>query len=465
MPSREAILGLALFCGTLLLLPACGGRGTVTSPAPPSSQYPDGPPGTIAVSGSNPQPRTTLYGQNYWCWSNFGDAVAGTETLVGALQLNVLRAGGHNNDNNSSNGVDPFDYSQIDTYIAYSRAVGAEPILQVPLLKNFDGVTRPQPSDAAAIVTYANITKNYGVKYWEIGNEPDIYSDQGDYPGYTVSDYANDFNNFSQAMRQADPSIKILGPELAWKYFPNVTGTDDWLAAFLTLSKGNYDIVSVHRYPFDAQSSTIANAMADVKTFTSVVESVRTDMAGAGLPPNFPLAFTEANISWDGDPSHSTQTASPQTFFAGLWVADNLGAALQQGLWSINYWSLSEGWTTGFIDPVTHRPKPNYYAFQMISNRMGTTLIQATPPQGFSVYASRNAGNDTTILIVINKNATNNSETVVLSGLPVAPAVPAYRFPAYSLTCLSIPDNGALMSVWSYTQDMAANWQPPQRVQ
>jgi hypothetical protein len=462
MPNRRTILGLFVFCGVLSALLGCGNTGSQVTP--PSS-YPDGPPGTIAVSGSSSQPVTTQYGQNYWCWSNYGDPVRGTESLVSALKLNVLRAGGHNNDTNASNGVDPFDYSQIDTYIAYSRAVGAEPILQVPLLRNFDGATRPQPSDAAAIVSYTNVTKNYGVKYWEIGNEPDIYSDQGDYPGYSVSDYANDFNNFSQAMRQADPSIKILGPELAWKYFPNVTGTNDWLAAFLTLSKGNYDVVSVHRYPFDAQSSTIANAMADVTTFNSVVQGVRSDMAAAGLPANFPLAFTEANISWDGDPSHSIQTASPQTFFAGLWVADNLGAALQQELWSVNYWSISEGWTSSFIDATTRLPKPNYYALQLISNHMGPTLIQATPPQGFSVYASRDAANDTTILIVINKNATNNSETIVLSGLPSTPAVPAYKFPAYSLTCLSVPDNGSAISVRSYTQTMAASWQPPQRVQ
>jgi hypothetical protein len=302
------------------------------------------------------------------------------------------------------------------------------------------------------------------VKYWEIGNEPDLYSDQGVYPGYAVDDYANDFNRFSQAMRQADPSIEILGPELSWKYYPQ-TGGNDWLGPFLTLSRGNYDIVSIHRYPFDAQHSTIENALADVQTFNSVVQGVRLQMSAAGLPADFPLAITEANVSWDGDPTHSTQSASPQTFFAGLWVADNLGAALQQELWSVNYWSLSESWTLSFIDGTTKQAKPNYYAFQMISNHTGTTLLQATPPQGFSVYASRNAANDTSILIVINKNATNNSETITLSGLPSAPAVPAYKFPAYSLTCLSIPDNGAPMSVWSYTQAMAANWGPPQRVQ
>ncbi|HXY00557.1 MAG TPA: hypothetical protein VEI54_06525 [Candidatus Limnocylindrales bacterium] len=465
MRNRAAVAGLCVFGGILFFLVSCGSPGPDVTQQPPPFSYPDGPSGAIAVSGSNPQPMTTRFGQNYWCWSNYGDQVQGTESLVTALKLNVLRAGGYNNDANTSNGVDPFDYNQIDTYIAYSRAVGAEPILQVSLLADFDGVTRPQPSDAAAIVNYTNVAKGYGVKYWEIGNEPDIYSDQGSYPGYTVNDYANDFNRFSQAMRQVDASIKFVGPDLAWKYFPNVSGANDWLAAFLTLSSGNYDVVSVHRYPFDAQDSTIANALADAQTFSSVIQGVRADMAAAGLPPNFPLAVTEANISWDGDPSHSIATASPQTFFAGLWVADNLSTALQLNLWSVNYWSLSEGWTTGFIDATTKLPKPSYYGFQMISNHVGTTLIQATPPQGFSVYASRNATNDTTILIVINKNATNNSETIVFSGLPTNPTVPAYKFPAYSLTCLTIPDNGSAMSVWSYTQAMAADGQPPERLQ
>lgn len=446
---------------TLLLgLPCPGCHGSATSPSEASTS---GAPGTIRVSGSSPTPLATLYGENYWCWSNYGDYVRGTESVVSGLRLGVLRAGGHNNDTNTSNGFDPFDEGQIDTYVAYCRSVGAEPILQVPLLKNANG-GNATARDAADMVRYCNRTKGYGVRYWEIGNEPDLYSDQGDVPGYDVDHFCDDFNAFSAAMRRVDPGIQILGPELSWKYYPQ-SGANDWLTPFLARCQGSFDVVAVHRYPFAAKDSTIANAMSDVTSFNSVVQGIRAQMNANGLAA-VPLAITEANISWDGAPENSTQTASPQTFYAGLWVADTLAAAIQQRLWAMCYWSLSEYWTLGFVDATTRKPRPSYYAFQMVTSHTGPTLLQATPPAGFSAYASRSVANDATVLIVINKNATTNREAIVLSSLPTAPTGSlSYDSPPYSLSVLSIPDDGRPMQVWSYTKAMADAGSPPQQVQ
>jgi len=62
--------------------------------------------------------------------------------------------------------------------IAYARAIGAEPIIQVPVLADIGGAV-PTGATAAAMVTYANVTKSYGVRYFSIGNEPDLYAMQG----------------------------------------------------------------------------------------------------------------------------------------------------------------------------------------------------------------------------------------------------------------------------------------------
>jgi hypothetical protein len=454
-PSAEAAAITALFG---LAFPAC--QGATPSPSVTS---PTGAPGTLRVSGANPTPRATLYGENYWCWSNYGDYVRGTESLVVGLRLGALRAGGHNNDTNTSDGFFPFDEGQIDTYVAYCRSVGAEPILQVPLLKNASG-GNATARDAADMVTYCNRTRRYGVRYWEIGNEPDLYSDQGDVPGYDVDQFCRDFNAFSAAMKRVDPGIQILGPELSWKYYPQ-SGANDWLTPFLARCRGSFDVVAVHRYPFAARDSTIANAMSDVTTFSSVVQGVRAQMEAGGLAA-VPLGITEANISWDGAPENSTQSASPQTFYAGLWVADTLGAATEQRLWAMCYWSLSEYWTLGFIEAATRKPRPSYYAFQMVASHTGPTLLRAEPPAGFSAYASRSAANDATVLVVINKNMTASREAIVLSDIATAPSgSQTYDFPAYSLTVLSIPDDGRPMQVWSYTKAMADAGSPPQQVQ
>ena len=175
--------------------------------------------------------------------------------------------------------------------------------------------------------------------------------------------------------------------------------------------------MTVHRYPFAPGDCTIAKAMSDVGTFVGFVRSIETLIAG--ISPK-PFAITESNITYDGDPSHSTLPASPQTFYAAMWVADTLGAAREQGLWAQHYWSLCESWTIGFIDPSRMKPRPEYYAFALVSGNMGKVELTSTAPAGFSVYASRNGSDTATVAIVLNKNATNDQETFALTDLAKA---------------------------------------------
>jgi hypothetical protein len=152
---------------SLCLGSACGGATTPATPQP-STGPSAGPPGTIQVSGATPSPMRTQLGQNYWCWSNFGNLVRGTEGLVSSLHLGVLRAGGHNNDTNTSDGFYPFDESRVDDFVAYCRRIGRRrAVLQ--------RLQRLQRSDETRRLT------------------------------------------------DLDPR-----PELSWKYFPQ-TGSNDWL--------------------------------------------------------------------------------------------------------------------------------------------------------------------------------------------------------------------------------------------
>jgi hypothetical protein len=276
-------------------------------------------------------------------------------------------------------------------------------------------------------------------------------------------EFCSDFNAWSAAMKRVDPGISILGPELSWRYFPQ-GGSDDWLTPFLSRCRGRFDLVAIHRHPFAASAGTIANAMGDGAQLRQVVQGVRAQMAASGLA-QVPLAITEADTSWDGRPENGTQSASPQTFYAGLWIADSLGAAIAQQLWAKCYWSLSEGWTLGIIEAGTGRPRPSYHAFRMVAEHVGPTLLQATAPAGISVYASRSASGAATALLVVNKNPTSNEETIVLSGASGAPASRTYEFPPYSLTALSIPDDGGAMRVWSCTKALADVGSPPEQVQ
>ena len=317
------------------------------------------------------------FGHNYWDWEDWNNdsvtGLTGTEQPVQALHLNVLRAGGDNNDTNTPA---LFDDDHIDAFVTYCRTVGAEPILQVPLVANSIDGGASTPDTAAAMVTYANVTKNYGIKYWEIGNEPDLYSTQFDagFPVQTVADYCTQFAAYVTAMKAANAAapdggvpLQFLGPELGYKY---TSGTNDWLSPFLDMCGSYVDIVSVHRYPFSGATTSAPRALNDVTTFRSVVASVRSIVA-AHARPGTPLAITEANLSYDYDTSSYTDAsalAAPGTFPAALWTADVMGASLEANLWTLAFWNIGElsgtGSVLGFL--VDDSPVPAYYAEQMI---------------------------------------------------------------------------------------------------
>jgi hypothetical protein len=416
-----------------------------TSPLPDAAA--DGPNdavlpviGTVSISAATRTARpTTGFGASYWEWApTWGDPIAGTEDQVHTLAPFVMRVGGYNNDANTP---DPFDNAQMDRAMTYAQAIGADMILQIPLLADTTGAA-PNSDTAAAMVTYANVTKGYGVKYFSIGNEPDIYGDATGstkgIPLYTPLSYCATAQAFVAMMKWVDPTIKIVGPDLSWKYQPS----NDWLTKILQNCGSLFDIVTIHRYPFDPTKATIENAAADAPALRGVIAHVQSIMQTTGMG-NKPLAITEANITWDGTPSKSTLPASPGTVPAGLWAADTFGVSLETGLWATVFWSTREGWTLGLFAAADGKPQPAYWAFWLYATHFGPTLLSvSSTPTGVRAYASRNQADDATQVVVVNWNDATATLTLGVDGLATTPTPPTFVLPGLSLAAIEIPDTG-----------------------
>jgi len=461
--------------GFLAILAALG---CASSPAPSPDAAPDDtsspnqatdlpPPisGMVEIwaAAASRTPRTTAgIGVSYWQWSpTWGNLIAGTETQVAALKPMVIRIGGYNNDANTP---DTFDNAQMDKAVAYARAIGAEPIVQVPLLAADSKGTAPTPENAAAMVAYANVTAKYGIRYFSIGNEPDLYPDAtGSTIGiasYTASAFCTSLSAYTAAMKAVDPTIQILGPELSWKY---QSGVNYWLTTILQTCGSSIDIVTVHRYPIDPTKTTVAAAAADATNLNATIAHLRSIMQQAGVGDK-PLAITEANITWDGDPAKSTMPASPGTVPAGLWAADTFGMGMQNGLWTMLYWSTREGWTLGLFPSSGMTPRPSYWALDLYANHFGPTLLSVTStPDGVRVYASRNQADDATQLVVVNWNQASAMLTFQIDGLATALAATTFTLPAVSFAAVEIPDVGAASAV-SYSETQRLAGQAPQPV-
>jgi hypothetical protein len=442
--STAGLLGVvALGCGGGNKSPGgTGGAGGSLSAQP------------LVVSTATRTPITTTRSVNYWQWMpSYGDAVTGTETLVGALSPALIRVGGYNNDVNMP---DPFDNPAFDAAVTYAKAIGAEPIIQVPLLADNSGQP-PTPATAAAMVTYANVTKGYGIKYFSVGNEPDLYPVSG-MPGnaaqpamatLTPASYCTLVGPFVAAMKAADPTIQIVGPDLSYKYQAG-NSANDWLTPILTACGNLYDIVAIHRYPFEAKAATLAAAAADAAAFKTAMTAVRGILANAGQSAK-PLALTENNIVYDA--TGCVLEASPGTVGSALWMTDSIGSAIGLGLWTTAVWDISDtdDYALGLIGlPPAQTPRPIYYAYDLFAEHFGTTSVAVTSaPTGVTAYASRNQADDTTQIITVNWNQTATGVEVQVTGLPKAPASATFVLPAVSIAAIEVPDGKPAMA-WTY---------------
>lgn len=406
----------------------------------------------VVISTTVRKPRVTTLGVNYWMWSpTYGDALPGTESAIAAVAPAIMRVGGYNNDANTP---DPFDDAQLDAAVAYARAIGAEPLIQIPRLADVNGQP-PTADTAAAMVQYANVTKGYGIKYFSIGNEPDLYDTQGAIadstqpaiPGYAPAGYCTATRAYVAAMKAVDPTIQIVGPDLSYKYS---SGTNDWLTPILQGCGDLLDVVAIHRYPFSHDQASATRARADRAAFASTITAVRALMAAAGHGDK-PLAITEMNIAYDASPC--VLDASPGTVGSGLWMADILGESIQQDLWTNAVWDISDAapYAFGLLDETpAHVPRPAYYAYALYAAHFGPTVLNVpSTPAGVSAHASRNAADTATQVIVANWNSEMASLAFQVTGLAAAPAPATFVLPALSMAAIEIPD-AAPATAWVY---------------
>ncbi len=406
---------------------------------------------TVVVSTATRRARTTTWSVNYWMWMpTYGDNVTGTEAQVAALKPAIMRVGGYNNDANTP---DAFNDAQFDRAVTYARAIGAEPLIQVPLLADIDGKL-PTAATAAAMVTYANVTKGYAIKYFSVGNEPDIYAAQGSrvdptlpaIPNYLPSDYCTSARAYVTAMKAVDPTIKIVGPDLAYQYHPGY----DWLTPILQSCGDLFDIVSIHRYPFSSTQATFDAAMSDSTAYGNVLTSVRTIMQNTGAGDK-PLALMEMNVAYNA--TACQLGASPSTLGSALWLADSLGTSIEHDLWTSAIWDISDDdvWALGMIGlPPAHKPRAEYYAYQLYADHFGPTLVDSTQlPPTIRTYSSRNQADNATDVIVVNWSTSSAPLAFQVTGLTQTPASPTFTVPALSISAIEIPDNGTALA-WTY---------------
>ncbi len=122
---------------------------------------------------------------------------------------------------------------------------------------------------------------------------------------------------------------------------------------------------------------------------------------------DLPIAITELNST---PTSVTNQPASPDSFYNAIWYADVLGRLIQEDVWMVNQWVISQRSTgLGLINGFTIRP--TLYTFQMYKH-FGDQLVEAqSGMEDVNVYAAKRDDGTLTVMVV---NLTDDEQTVPL---------------------------------------------------
>ncbi|WP_310967457.1 MULTISPECIES: cellulose binding domain-containing protein [unclassified Amycolatopsis] len=418
-------------------VPAAGTAGAATTPA-----------ATVTVNaraGLATMPDTGI-GINHAVW----DSQLGTDEvadLFGAAGVRTMRYPGgsygdiyHWKDNTAPGGyVAP--NTDFDTFMGGVRRAGAQPII----IANYGTGT---PQEAADWVRYANVTKGYGVKYWEIGNE--LYGN-GHYGANWEADnhadksptgYANGVVAYADAMKAADPSVKIGAVLTTPANWPDaIVGAGDtasWNQTVLSIAGPHIDFVILHWYP---TGSTAAEALAKPEQIDDMIYLTREQIARYAGPNSgrIGISMTETNTP-----------VGMNTQPGALFAADTYSSLLANGVFTIDWWDTHNGPTKlstvagypdygdggllssgtcldgGGCEPPLNTPFAPYYGLKMLSTfaHPGDQFVRAGADDPLvGAHAVRRPNGDLAVLL-LNKDP-DQARAVTLDYAGYTPAAGA----------------------------------------
>ncbi|MCB2406565.1 carbohydrate-binding protein [Hymenobacter lucidus] len=424
-----------------------------------------------------------LAGQNAWLPKAYGSTVYNGQLdqlwpIVQRSKVRMIRIGGNGPNSNLVTNA------QYIALIDSIRRIGAEPMVQVS-----EGRGRFTAAQAAQVVQYVNLTMGRNVKYWIIGNEPDLNNTAQPNP-VSVAGVATYIKSFASAMKAVDPTILTVGPENASYngYFPalvgganDITGTD---------ANGRYyiDVISFHSYAFNGTQTRTA-VLGAAQTLTNNVTNLLGLMAKANALHNrtganaLRWALTEFNIDYANPTANTVEGVGVHSFLNGQYWAEVFGVGMKYEGVSMQPWSIHEGsgargtGDLGYLDgptAATVKPRSAYWHEMLVAENLHGTNLNATDNQALVKVLSSTDHGTTAVMVLNESDITNYDFTVQLDAATVPGTAPlkinvpaginaAYndRIYAQSTLVLLFNSQGALTKKIVYSLQHAQQTLPP----
>ena len=294
-----------------------------------------------------------------------------------------------------------YHWDTLDRSIENILATGAKPLLCLCFKPSvlFPRIDQDivHPTDYAeweslieALVRHCNREKNYGIEYWEVGNEVDIGEDGGCPYRFQPDDYNIYYDHTAAAVLAADPGVKVGGPALASYTSP----IGDALIDFCGRGGARLDFFSWHMYGNDPLR--LRRSIREIKqklarypglaTTETIIDEWNIKLLGDEPVPGFQAAFVlESTLGF----FEEGLTLSSYYHIRDHFVKDEDFTWMSRP----GYRNMADWWNvqvqnSGLFDKQGQR-RPAYYVFQMLSQIKGDRLPVTGGPGDVHAVAAR----------------------------------------------------------------------------
>lgn len=309
-----------------------------------------------------------------------------------------------------SDGKRWFGKLSFDDFIALCRKVNAEPCMVVAVDAivyegSADHVDPQTVLDSAVDwVRYANVTRKYGVRYWEIGNENDL-SGQGKAAEWSASKYASTVVQFSKAMKAVDPTIQIGANGM------RVGNTDTWWDEVLPIAADELDFLITHQYSWIASYD---QWRVDPYRYDYNITDAAAAIKRHGL--NLPILVTEIS-------GFNPAKKQPHSAWKAFHSFEVIGQALSHRevdsifVWTAKWFGANDMSTDVNVLTDKNELTPLGQALKIWAQTGQVSVHECPNASGTRSWAVRgDAGQN--VVYVLNKAAHAAQVTVALDGLP-----------------------------------------------
>jgi hypothetical protein len=297
----------------------------------------------------------------------------------------------------------PLNEAAMDAFKVQWALLGEPDVLLVA--NSFEG-----PEHAAAVARYLEAI-GVPVRWWAVGNEPDLYPRNRMDPSWTAEVYCDRFRAMRAALEALDPEVVVTGPAVSGSR----PDGPNFLREVLFRCGDVIDVLTWHVYPTDggwddaAALATAASVGEEIRRFRGWLTDPATNPLG--FERDIGLAITEFGLSW-----RTTRYRHLEDIVAALWLADALGQMATNGLDASHYFALQSMGGHGLIDRGGWI-RPTYHVYAMLAEFAGMAHAVEGADARLGAYA---AADGAALRLLLVNRSTDDLEVALSLGAEAA---------------------------------------------